>query len=217
AQRRQFQTVFPRRRDRVRRGRPAVLETQGPSSQAQTLPCSGLGPKHGSFILPLLQIFMGAQPGSRLVQLSTPRQKEFALRRENINECFFEFTIEPGKVVLFSHVDSSVSRAGILLQAKSQVGTHHDLFIPRSTENVARCATCNPTSSRSCLSFSPTNARSSSGYNARVVVVTCLGPTPVTNAALCGAWAKSRGYLLRSRSRAKPRRFAIDAANGLQH
>jgi hypothetical protein len=94
---------------------------------------------------------MGAQPGSRLVQLSTPRQKEFALRRENINECFFEFTIEPGEVVLFSHVDSSVSRAGILLRAKSQVGIHHDLFIPRSTENVTRCATCNPTSSRNLL------------------------------------------------------------------
>jgi len=73
---------------------------------------------------------MGAQPDSRLVQLSAPRQKEFALRREDINECFLEFTIEPGEVVLFSHVDSSVSRAGILLQAKSQVGIHHGLFMP---------------------------------------------------------------------------------------
>src|SRR5215468_8262481 len=47
---------------------------------------------------------MGAQPGSRLVQLRTPRQKEFAPRREDINECFLEFTIKSGEVVLFSHV-----------------------------------------------------------------------------------------------------------------
>jgi hypothetical protein len=46
---------------------------------------------------------MGTQPDSRLVQLSAPRQKKFALRREDINECFLEFTIKPGEVVLFSH------------------------------------------------------------------------------------------------------------------
>jgi hypothetical protein len=39
---------------RIRRARPPVLEAQGPSSQAQSLPCSGLGPKHGSLVLPLL-------------------------------------------------------------------------------------------------------------------------------------------------------------------
>jgi hypothetical protein len=70
---------------------------------AQNLPSSGLGSKHGSFVLALREIFVGAQTGSRLIQLASLRQKEFAFRREDINECFLEFTIKPSDVVLFSH------------------------------------------------------------------------------------------------------------------
>ena len=70
---------------------------------AQNLPSSGLGSKHGSFVLALREIFVGAQTGSRLIQLASSRQKEFAFRREDINECFLEFAIKPSDVVLFSH------------------------------------------------------------------------------------------------------------------
>src|SRR5262245_8817505 len=74
---------------------------------------------------------MGAQPGSRLVQLSTPRQKEFALRREDINECFLEFTIKPGEVVLFSHVMLLCYEQGLCIGSNvPSLETNHVSSIP---------------------------------------------------------------------------------------
>jgi len=45
-----FKRVFPS----TRGGEPdSPRKAAGPSSQAQNLPCSGFGSKHGSFVLPL--------------------------------------------------------------------------------------------------------------------------------------------------------------------
>src|SRR5262245_60940552 len=141
---------------------------------------------------------MGAQPGSRLVQLSSPRHKEFALRREDINECFLEFTIKPGEVVLFSHVVLRCHKQELYLEAKSQVGNPPRSCRYRSTEKFTRPkkaalrATCRPISSRSCLSFSPNNARSSSGHKT----------ITMPSSSDCAASAKSRATVNR-----KPRRL----------
>jgi hypothetical protein len=43
----------PAEASQIRRARPPVLQAKGPLSQAQNLPCSGFGSKHGSFVLPL--------------------------------------------------------------------------------------------------------------------------------------------------------------------
>src|SRR5262245_4359741 len=55
---------------------------------------SGVGSKHGSFVLLLREIFMGEQAGPCLVQLPLP-SNEYALayRHEEINVCFLEFAI----------------------------------------------------------------------------------------------------------------------------
>jgi hypothetical protein len=55
---------------------------------------SGVGSKHGSVVLLLREIVMGEQAGPCLVQLLSPSNEyALALRREEINVCFFEFAI----------------------------------------------------------------------------------------------------------------------------
>jgi hypothetical protein len=79
-----------------------------------------------------------------------------------------------------------------------------------STENFTRCATCNPTSSRSCLSFSPTNARSSSRVQRSLKESRrcrhVFGADCGTNAALVRLW--------RPRNRRRKRIAALESVSG---
>jgi hypothetical protein len=56
---------------------------------------SGVGSKHGSVVLLLREIVMGEQAAPCLVQFLSPSNEYAlaALRREEINVCFFEFAI----------------------------------------------------------------------------------------------------------------------------
>jgi hypothetical protein len=79
-----------------------------------------------------------------------------------------------------------------------------------STENFTRCATCDPTSSRSCLSFSPTNARSSSRVQRSLKESRrcrhVFGADCGTNAALVRLW--------RPRNRRRKRIAALESVSG---
>jgi len=99
---------------------------------------------------------------------SLPRQKKFALRREDINECFLEFTIKPGEVVLFSHAILRCHKQE-LFGSQVPIGNQPWSRIPldrkiHATEEGHAARRVRPNSSRSCLGFSPNNVRSSSGH-----------------------------------------------------